>query len=501
MVTITNVSFSYGTRTVFDGLSLSFEAGWTALLGANGAGKSTLIQLVSGALAPDSGAIQREGGAVVCPQTSAEPPACFFDSEILNKSEFFSLLALLEIEDDWIERWPVLSGGEQKRCVIADVLIREPSILILDEPANHIDARTAALLRSALAGFRGTGIIVSHNMAFIDSLAHASALLIPSRDGASRVFSFQLPPRAAIEEFEKMQAGKRELKARLTGEARSLERSRHEAVQEAEIKKRRSMSKKQLDPHDSSGREKVNLARLSGRDCTGGKKAAMLETAVRRKEELAAEAEAPGQRKTGAQLHGRRYSRPTLFFAEAGVTPLANGALLLEHPALEIKNSARIVISGDNGAGKSSLLQFISGKIPKNGLEMWYLPQEIAENERRAALAALDALSETEKGAVLSVIYRLGSEPAPFLAAPAPSPGEMRKLHFALAMLRGAVLLMLDEPTNHMDTISASAFADAINEFEGAVVIVTHDTAFAEKTGRTFWHIGRTANRAVLNIT
>jgi ATPase subunit of ABC transporter with duplicated ATPase domains len=485
---------------VFDNLNLSFDTGWTALIGANGAGKSTLIKLLSGELNPDSGFVNKEGDAVVCPQTRDAPPDCFFDGEILNKTEFFSLLAMLEIEDDWIERWPVLSGGEKKRCVIADVLIREPPVLILDEPANHIDARTAGLLLSALAGFRGTGIIVSHNMAFIDSLAKSSVLLIPSREGASRAFSFQLSPLAAIEEFEKIQAGRRELKSRLSSETRGLERSMREAVCKAETEKRRGMSKKYLDPHDSSGREKVNLARLSGRDRTGGKKAAMLKTALNRKEAELSKTHAIGQRKTGARLHGRRCGRPTLFFIDAGVTPLANGALTLEHPALEIKNDSHIVISGCNGAGKSSLLRFIADNIKTSALELWHLPQELSEDERKSALERLHALNETEKGAALSVIYRLGSEPAPFLAPVTPSPGEARKLHFALAMLRGAALIMLDEPTNHMDAVSAAALADAINEFEGAAIIITHDAAFAKKTGRIFWNIDRNEKRAVLNI-
>ena len=185
MVRITNLAFSYDSRPVFRNLCLSFSGGWTALAGANGAGKSTLLKLISGALLPSSGSVSRGGRVLVCPQLCESAPECFFDGEILNSGDFFSLLAKLEIGGDWIERWDTLSGGEQKRCLIADTLIRKPDVLILDEPANHIDRKTTRLLAAALAEFEGTGIVVSHNLAFLDELARETVLLVPERDQGS----------------------------------------------------------------------------------------------------------------------------------------------------------------------------------------------------------------------------------------------------------------------------------------------------------------------------
>ena len=500
MLTITDVSFSYDSRPVFRGLSLSFGSHWTALAGANGTGKSTLVRLINGELSPDTGSISTDGTIAVCPQTSEEAPACFSDPEILNSGEFFSLLSKLEIGDDWIERWDTLSGGEKKRCVIADILIRRPGVLVLDEPANHIDQAAMKLLVNTLGGFTGMGIIISHNMAFLESLAVSTVLLTAEQGAPSRAFVFAAPPLAAFAEFEKEQGGKRERKAMLAAETRRIERAQKDAVREAAQDKEQRMSKRGLDPHDSNTREKINLARLSGRDKTGGKKAAALQTVFLKKETELRETDALGLRKTGAGLRGKKSARPVLLFLERGEIR-AGGAYAIAHPDLEIKNDSRIVITGGNGSGKTSLLEYIVRNINAEGLSLWYLPQELSGDQRAAALEKLRALGEKDRGGVLSVVYRLGSEPEAVLGTHNLSPGEARKLCFAFAMLEGVSLILLDEPTNHMDAVSASALTGALGEFEGAAVIVTHDQVFAEKAGKTFWQIMRRGNAGFLSVS
>jgi ATPase subunit of ABC transporter with duplicated ATPase domains len=504
VVAISDISFSYDSRPVFKGLTLSFGDGWTALIGANGTGKSTLVKLIAGRLVPDSGGITRGGEVVVCAQDRETLPDCFSDPEIVNDRAFFALLSHLQIGDDWTGRWDTLSGGEKKRCVIADILIRKPAVLILDEPANHIDEPTMKLLIHALSAFEGTGIVVSHNRAFLDALASSTVLLVAGPpDTGSRAFPFAAPPQEALAEFEKEQEGRRKRKQQLVFESRKITRAQKDAVEEALQGKNKRMSKKHLDIHDSDTRGKVNLARLSGRDKTGGKKVAALSAVLAKKESDLQSLNTVGLRKTGAGIRGKKSERPVLFYAEPGSILFAGGAYTLEHPALEIRNDSRIVITGGNGSGKTSLLEHIFEHVERHvehaghsaasqgGPLCWYLPQELSEEDREAARETLNTLNEKKKGEVLSLVYRLGSEPSALLTTRHLSPGETRKLFFADAMRRGVSLILLDEPTNHIDTISADALAAAIQEFEGAAVLVTHDRVFAKKIGTVFWNIER----------
>jgi ATPase subunit of ABC transporter with duplicated ATPase domains len=457
-----------------------------------------MLRLISGELTADGGVISAPN-VLVCPQDIEAPPECFSDPDILNNAEFFPMIARLGIGDDWVERWDTLSGGEKKRCVIADVLIRKPETLILDEPANHIDAYTMDLLRGELSRFEGSGIIVSHNMDFLDKLCTATVILEPDETGSRAVF-IAANPVTALDSREKEQNFLRERKQRLAASVKTLTRAQKDAVRAAEQEKRARMSKAHLDIHDSDTRAKINLARLSGRDRTGGKKAAALDSAMERQRSDLDGIHVTGLRKTGARLQGQRLERPVLFALPAGATVIAGNTLTLHHPALEIPNDARIVLTGPNGSGKTSFTDYILSAVNLPPHSIWRLRQELSAEDRAEALRRFQALNDEDRGAALSVVYRLGSEPEALLATQSLSPGEARKLLFALAMLQGAAFIALDEPTNHLDALAVSAFAGAINDFAGAALIVTHDRFFAEKTGKTEWRLCRDKQEARLAV-
>jgi ATPase subunit of ABC transporter with duplicated ATPase domains len=144
------------TAPLFTDLTVQFPSGWTGIVGPNGAGKTTLLKVAMGELTPQGGTVQRQGLALYVAQRTDEPPEFFED--FIWAPDAGLLKARLRVGDDWPERWATLSHGERKRAQIAVALWREPAVLALDEPSNHIDAEACRLLREALQDFGGIGL-------------------------------------------------------------------------------------------------------------------------------------------------------------------------------------------------------------------------------------------------------------------------------------------------------------------------------------------------------
>jgi ATPase subunit of ABC transporter with duplicated ATPase domains len=136
------------TSPLFTDLTVQFPSGWTGIVGPNGAGKTTLLKVVTGELTPQGGAVTRQGLALYVAQRTDDAPEFFED--FIWAPDATVLKARLRVAEDWPERWSTLSHGERKRAQIAVALWREPAVLALDEPSNHIDADARRLLLRAL---------------------------------------------------------------------------------------------------------------------------------------------------------------------------------------------------------------------------------------------------------------------------------------------------------------------------------------------------------------
>ena len=153
-----------------DDASAVFAPGWTGVVGPNGAGKSTLLKIVCGMLEPQKGSVSPQVAGSFCAQSTDVAPTGLEEFSYDYRPEAVRLRYLLGIDDAWLWRYDTLSHGERKRIQIACALAADPVLLALDEPTNHLDAETRELVARALAEYRGTGLLVSHDRALLDGL-------------------------------------------------------------------------------------------------------------------------------------------------------------------------------------------------------------------------------------------------------------------------------------------------------------------------------------------
>ncbi|MBR5965444.1 MAG: ABC-F family ATP-binding cassette domain-containing protein [Treponema sp.] len=514
-IQITKLNFSYpsSNSNLFEEFSLQIADGWTCVAGSNGCGKSTLLKLIAGILAPDGGKIScggnasAENGAVYCAQETSEPPENLYTAFWSDDNEVRKFFSRLCVTEEMLERYETLSGGEKKRIQIACALAECPAVLLLDEPTNHLDANTCAMIADALKEFTGTGIMVSHDRAFADSLCGRTIFLYNEAAafaGGRDCVAFDSYSCGLTKALELRQAAGQRSRGeweRLNAKA-AAERSRSSALQEQNQKAKARLSKKSVDFRDHDAQAKIDVARISGKDRSTGDAKARLETQIRQTESERDSVKKVLQRKEGFALCATDFSKP-LVVQEC---VLDVGGYSLKIPHVEFKRGTKVALTGQNGAGKTLFVHHVIEALQKAGRsgEALYLPQEIPDEQREAILRDLYGLEESERGEVFSTLYRLGSEPERLaqLRSGGPdsglanasgtndaaggdgnnlSPGELRKLMIALAVQRPLSLLILDEPTNHMDITSVMALENALAALDCAMLIVSHDKAFLQK--------------------
>ncbi|MDR0400042.1 MAG: ATP-binding cassette domain-containing protein [Treponema sp.] len=477
-LSFTSVYFSYPSSAapVLAGLSAEFSPGWTGVAGDNGAGKTTFLLLAAGLLEAQGGKISG-GGGLYCPQRTDDLPAQWED--FFYDRGAGRLMSRLGIGADWPYRWETLSHGERKRLQLGIALWRQPELLAVDEPTNHLDRDTRALIAAALESYSGVGLLVSHDRGLLDNLCGACLFI---RQGRGILRPGGLSHGLAEEEREALEA--RRLRKQLFGERERLSAEADSRRRVVEGSKNR-FSKKHLDPKDSAGRGKINLARLSGKDRTGADQYKRMEKRLDRLDDRIEKISAPRERKEGISLETFRAKMDRLCLLPPGSIPLGGGRFL-SFPELLIPPDGRIALTGPNGAGKSTLLRHILGRLPSR-LRVLYIPQEISAREGEDALRELEGESEKNRGEILSRFSRLGSDPRLLLQSRQPSPGETRKLLIARGVFSGPALIAMDEPTNHLDLRSVRLLEETLAQVSCALLLVSHDESFLSGLTHTEW--------------
>ncbi len=494
-----DVSFTYDVMSVplLENINIHFSRGWTGIIGANGAGKTTVLKLAAGELLPGKGQITGSVNTIYCRQRTDAPPSglnAFIES---TDNDAFRLKGQLNIMDDWYKRWSSLSHGERKRAQIAAALWQRPQVLAVDEPTNHLDSEAREYLFDALKSFRGTGLLVSHDRELLDGLCRQCVFIEPP-GAVMRPGNFS----------EGLQAGNQEKDALI---------NHHKTKKQAYLKikketaKRRSLSgqadrirsKRGLGIKDHDARSKKDMARVTNKDATAGKLLNQLNGRLKQAKEELDSLAVIKKYETGIWVTGAKSKRKFLFNVKQGVIDFGERGRLL-YPDLIMCPDDRIALTGVNGAGKSTLLSRIVSSISMDNEKLVYIPQEINRDASKRIIKNAKRFSGDKLGKMMAVVSRLGSRPERLLESDEPSPGETRKLMLAAGIANEPHLIIMDEPTNHMDLPSIQCLEDALNDCPCGLLLVSHDRIFLEHLTSKSWHIKRKGNdgrQFVLNVS
>ena len=488
-----HVTFTHdgAVSPLFEEVTVHLAEGWTGIVGANGSGKTTFLRLAAGYLKAQKGSVQRPGPIVFCPQRTDDLPEQLPLLISSDEAEACVLRGRLRIGEEWAGRWPTLSQGERKRAQIAVALWQQRGTLLLDEPTNHIDLVARELLIDALALFRGTGLLVSHDRDLLDRFCRQCLFLDPPR--------VTLRPGNYTKAAADAEREEASLRARRSVLQENLERLEEESKRRCAKASRadKKNSKRHLARGDSDGRARIDLARVSGQDGRAGRLAVQLQGRMEHALQEIEDIKIQKRYTASFWIEGSLSPRPTLFTLPEEVLPL-DGTRTLSLPVLSMQRSDRIALTGANGLGKSTLIRHILSSLDMPPGHLVYLPQEIDLAETRRIMSDVNRLSREQLGKIMTVVSALGSRPERLLGNLDISPGELRKVLLALGVVRQPYLIVMDEPTNHLDLPAIECLERALRDCPCGLLLVSHDMYFLSRVTQKRWHLEQRGKKVFL---
>ncbi|MBQ6182040.1 MAG: ABC-F family ATP-binding cassette domain-containing protein [Ruminococcus sp.] len=507
LASLTNINKFYNGKQVLSNVSLTIdETDKIGLVGNNGCGKSTLLKILTGSVEPDRftekdgiislaqkttiGYLEQMGGlnsentvieemrSVFAPIHRAIDRLREIELEIelgdnSSADEYQQLTSWVEANDGYNTDVKIrmilngmgfseeelnrtvsgFSGGEKTRLCISRLLLEEPNLLILDEPTNHLDFKTIMWLEDYLRSYRGAVLIVSHDRYFLDRLC------------------------TSICEIE------RGTLTRYRGNYSAFIRQREE--NDARREKEYEQQQKQIAQLEDYVAK--NLVRAS---------TTKMAQSRRKQLEKMERIERPVHDTKSAKIHFTYAIEPPQEVLKVKGIDISVGEgaarkTLVDEISFDVRRGEKIGVIGDNGIGKSTLLRIIQEQLPHKGIVRWnsnikisYFEQESTNLNRELTVmeelhSRYPSMSELEVRSLLAQVRLIGENV--FKETGVISGGERAKLCFAIMMQEHGNVLILDEPTNHLDLSSKEAIEEALQEYTGTIIFVSHDRYLLSK--------------------
>jgi ATP-binding cassette, subfamily F, member 3 len=482
MLTISQISKAFGGRVLFSDVSLQVNRGnRIGLIGPNGAGKSTLFSLILGQDSPDEGTIvlQKDARVGYLPQESAPTgqetilelalfggPGNQSNAELVNDLDHQReakakriLSGLAFRERDFSRPAAEFSGGWIIRAHLARLLVAEPDLLLLDEPTNHLDLESVDWLQNYLRNYTGAIALVSHDRAFLNAIV------------------------SKIVEFDR---------------GRLLH---YRGDYEAYLVQRTARREQQIAAFKNQKREIAKLQTFIDRFGAKNTKAAQAQS-KRKQIERMEKIEAPEPESASMRFRFPQPARSGARVLELKALHHAYGdQLVYAGLNLAIERGQRTVLVGPNGAGKSTLLKLLAGVLPVqkgerilgHKVELGYFSQHRAEMfdlSRNLLAEASDIANPPGEQMVRSILGAfLFRGDDVFKPVSVLSGGEKSRLALAKLLLAPPNLLLMDEPTTHLDMQSIEALVGALRQYEGTLLFISHDAYFIRQIATSVFQV------------
>lgn len=509
MISVNNITFRFGSRVLYQDAGLHIKPkDRIGLIGANGTGKSTLLRLITGEYTPDEGSISKSGGTTIgflnqdllsylSQESILHVTMQAFERALIVQHELEEVLAKMELEysDELLEKMTHLqeeyeamdgytlqsraeeileglgftteqlqkplasfSGGWRMRVMLAKLLLQKPDLLMLDEPTNHLDLPSIEWLEEYIREYEGAILLVSHDRRFINNTVNAIVEVSHGRfNHYAGNYEFYLEEKSLRQEIQKNAFENQQAQIRQT--ERFIERFKAKASKARQVQSRvKALEKLDLldDVVDETAR--VNFRFIPS--VTSGRYVTELEK----------------------------------------VSKSYGDLLVLDNCTGVIERGDKIGFVGANGKGKSTMLRIIYGSEPVQGqVKPGYnvVPSFFAQhqleslNVENTLLEELQqtgtSKTETELRSVLGCFLFSGDEV--FKKIKVLSGGEKSRVALAKTLISNANFLLLDEPTNHLDIISVNILIQALQQYEGTFLVVSHDRFFVEQVANKIWYI------------